>query len=174
MPSWDDPFIPEYGEIVAAKEDTYENALVKELLKLTENVKLQRTLLKEGDNTLRFQDFARHVGFPMWLEHREVKTDADSFLQLLGAPTKSPIYQTLLSVREEVPAEYAQRHAGLVFRWTGWGKFIVIHDRPSERLEGGGQFRFWIGRSRVQLVLERLEDLIVELGGPDEFQFSYQ
>ena len=169
MPNWDDPFVPAYDEIIADKEETYENALVKQLLKLTGRLPEQRKLLGQTADQLQFYAFAQHIGFPMWLEHRQVKADADSFYQLFGAITKSAIYQTYLSVRENTPVEYADLHAGLVFRWTGWAKFIVFHDRPPLRSSGGGQARFWLGKGKQVFVLERLEDLILELGGPEAF-----
>lgn len=164
MPNWNDPFIPSMEEIETGKAFVYEEALVKQLLKYYGKAAFQRQLLT-GQEHLTFQAFVTQFGFPMWLASGPVKgLSAETFLELHHRPTKTGLYEAWQNAVEDMPADYAQNPKGFVFSWTGWGKFIVLHDCPSKRTSGKPQMRFWIAGE--SLYLEPLEDLLDDLGGP--------
>lgn len=164
MPNWDDPFVPSMEEIEVAKEEVYEAALVKQLLKYYNLLHLQRHLLSLSEE-LTFKGFMDQQGFPMWITPCHVKgVDSDTFLRLRGAPTKTPIYEAWAAAGEQVPEELSLTPRAIVFRWTGWTKFVALHNRQADRRSRGARLTLHI-RDEV-LHLESLEDLLVDLGGP--------
>lgn len=164
MPSWNDSFVPSFDEIEAARGPAYEETLVKQLLKYYGKSQYQRELLA-GQDFLTFHAFMSQFGFPMWLVAKPIKDlSAETFLALRHRPTKTKLYETWQAAKEEVPADFADGRLGLVFRWTGWARFVVLHDCISRRDQGGPQLTLWVGSETLRL--ETLTDLLDDLGGP--------
>jgi hypothetical protein len=164
-------FAPSQEEREQEKQERYEEAVIKRILKHIGKWDLRYKLwYKQKDQSdfgrLAFYDFQEATDFPMWLETRRMDMAKHlSLVNLLRDINQAPFLAAFREVFRVVPNRMAGCPVGLVFPVPGI-KYMVLHNWPSGPAEHGDT-RIAIPLDGSVLTLEKLDDLLKAVGTQD-------
>ena len=164
---------PSREELDLEKQQRYEEAVVKRLLKRTGRWGMRFKLWNQQKNQvdfgrLAFCDFQAETGFPMWLETRRMDLAGHSSLvNLLRNFDRTPIFDAFREIWHASPARVEGCPVGLVFPAPRI-KYMVLHTWASDLRPGATRIAVPLDDDSV-LALEELDDLLKALGPPEDW-----
>ena len=165
---------PSREEIDLEKQQRYEEAVVKRLLRSIGKWDLRSKLWHQQKNQfefgrLAFCDFQEATGFPMWLGTRRMDLAGHSSLvNLFRNFDQTPIFAAYRELLRAIPKQAGGLPLGLVFPAPRI-KYMVLHTRASNLRPDATRITVPLDDDSV-LILEKLDDLLKALGPPESWQ----
>jgi hypothetical protein len=162
-PKWTEPFRME--EVETARQENYEASVVKYILRkcgwqaklpmLTQDAK------HVGEKDITLAIMQQNVDFPIRLGTKKLKRiTADTLLNMHLAPTKSPIFEAFVELRNDYPEAAENDALGLVFAFPQWSSFMLFHVKRTLAYQRGSRSIWYPGATHQPHILETLDQFI--------------
>jgi hypothetical protein len=159
-------FLAKHGSNAQAREHTYEEAVVRHILKKSGQLGLFVQVVdfcrrEVGMDGLYLAGFNSLGAFPLWLTSAKVANlDDRSWLEFMRQPVRHPIVQRFAEKQVDFPDQVRARMLGMAFQWPGWDKFVLVHQRDHAGVGDTPRYSWYGGRDKQLHVIETLDNFL--------------